>query len=127
MWLTEGYKRLDIYVNSYYLIANSVEFTYSRGDLLKMRLSREKINHISHLITHHLAKDESVTLLRDENDVRLDIMNVILNELEIDDKVDTIVRRRLDSYSRKMAEGTNEWNIMYQKLYEEEMNKLDRL
>jgi hypothetical protein len=92
-----------------------------------VRLSREKINHLSHLITRHLADDEAVTFLKEENDVRLDIMRVILSELEIDDQVDALVRKRLDSYSRKIAEGTQEWGIMYQKLYEEEMNKLGRL
>ncbi len=92
-----------------------------------MRLNREKINQISHLIARRLAEDEAVTLLKEENDVRLDIMRVILGELEIDDQVDDIVRKRLDSYSRKIGEGTQEWNIMYQKLYEEEMNKLGRL
>ena len=92
-----------------------------------MRLSREKINHLSHLIVNHLAQEEKVTLLKDANDVRLEVMHVILSELEIDDQVDSIVRKRLDSYSRKISEGTQEWNIMYQKLYEEEMNKLGRL
>lgn len=92
-----------------------------------MRLSREKINHISHLIMKQLAADDSIDFLKDENDVRLEIVHVITNELEIDDKVDDIVRKRLDSYSRKIGEGTQEWNVMYQKLYEEEMNKLGRI
>ncbi len=92
-----------------------------------MRLNREKINQISHLIARRLADDEAVTFLKEENEVRLDIMRVILGELEIDDQLDDIVRKRLDSYSRKIGEGTQEWNIMYQKLYEEEMNKLGRL
>ena len=92
-----------------------------------MRLSREKINLLSHLISDCLAREEAVTFLKAENEVRLKIVDVITGELEIDDRVDAIVRRRLSSYSRRLYEGSHEWNIMYQKLYEEEMNKLGRL
>jgi hypothetical protein len=33
------------------------------------------------------------------------------------------VRRTLASYSRKIVEGSREWDVMYQKLYDEEFAK----
>ncbi len=92
-----------------------------------MRLSRDKINHISHLITKHLAEDESVTFLKENNEIRLNVLHVILNELELDDKIEAAVLKRIASYSRKIAEGSQEWQILYQKFYDDEMNKLGRL
>ncbi|MBI5788297.1 MAG: DUF507 family protein [Candidatus Schekmanbacteria bacterium] len=91
-----------------------------------MRLSREKINRLSHLIFDYLADDDSVEFLKEDNDIRLRIVEVITKEMETDDRVDNIVRQRLGSYSRKVAEGTKEWDVMYQKLHEEEMVKLGR-
>jgi len=33
------------------------------------------------------------------------------------------VRRTLYSYARKIVEGSREWDVMYQKLYDEELAK----
>jgi hypothetical protein len=64
-----------------------------------------------------------VTFLKAENDVRLQIVKTLTDELKIEEVVDAEVRRRLASYSRKITEGNREWDVMYQKLYEEETKK----
>jgi hypothetical protein len=33
------------------------------------------------------------------------------------------VRSRLQSYSRQIPEGSQEWDVLYQKTYEEELRK----
>jgi len=91
-----------------------------------MRLSREKIIHLSHVIIKGLIEEEAVDFLKPENDVRLEIVRVITEELMIDDKIDEVVRKKLASYSRPILEGSREWDIMYRKLYEEELNRLGR-
>ena len=71
-------------------------------------------------------QDESIEIFRDENDIRLEIVRIITEELKIEENLDQEVRGRLDSYKRKMVEGSSEWDIMYQKILEEEANKKKR-
>jgi len=91
-----------------------------------MRLSREKINHLSHLIIKAFLGDENIEVLKAKNDVRLDIVRIITEELLLEEEVDREVHERLSSYKRKIIEGSQEWEILYQKTYEEEMNKKRR-
>jgi hypothetical protein len=86
-----------------------------------MRLSRGKINHLSKLIIKRLSENKMVEFLRQPNDVRLHIVLTISKELEIEDVIDAVVRKTIDSYSRKILEGSNEWEVIYNKLYNEEM------
>lgn len=88
-----------------------------------MRLSRSKINHLSHIIINALEEDPNVELLKDTNLVRLDIVRIITRELKVEEEVDEIARRKLSSYSRKIQEGSQEWDVLYQKIFEEEMDK----
>jgi len=88
-----------------------------------MSLSRQKINHLSQLIVKALQKSGHVTLLKPENDVRLQVVKTLTDELRIEEIVDAEVRRKLSSYSRKIVEGNREWDVMYQKFYEQEMKR----
>jgi len=88
-----------------------------------MGLSRSKINYLSHLIVKALQQAGIVTFLKPENDVRLQIVKTLTDELKIEDVIDAEVRRKLASYSRKIVEGNREWDVMYQKFYEQEMKK----
>jgi hypothetical protein len=86
-----------------------------------MRLSREKINHLSRLLVESLQGDGEVTFLRPPNDVRLHIVRVITDEVRIDEGIDEDVVRTLQSYKRKIPAGSPEWEILYRKHYEEEL------
>lgn len=88
-----------------------------------MRLSRDKVMHLSHLIVNALDDSEDLTWLTDKNSLRMEIANVLLNELQAEEVVDQEVRRILQSYKRKITEGSREWDVMYQKTYEEQMKK----
>lgn len=88
-----------------------------------MRLSRDKVMHLSHLIVNALDDSENLTWLTDKNSLRMEIANVLLNELQAEEVVDQEVRRILQSYKRKITEGSREWDVMYQKTYEEQMKK----
>ena len=92
-----------------------------------MRLSDDKINHLSHLLKKHIMKDDNFEIFVEENDVRLHIQKIITQEIKIDEEIDQKVHKKLESYSRPIIEGTNEWDILYKKMYDEELNKLGRL
>ena len=91
-----------------------------------MKISRDKINHISRLIVRDFAKRDELDYKVDLNDVRLDITRVMPNILQVDDKADAEARRILNTYSNAPREGSPEWDIMYQKHFDEYMNKHNR-
>ena len=91
-----------------------------------MKISRDKINHISSLIVLDFAKRDELDYKVDLNDVRLDITRVMSNILQLDDKADAEARRILNTYSNAPREGSPEWDIMYQKHFDEYMNKHNR-
>ena len=89
-----------------------------------MKITRDKINHISSLIVRDFKNREEIDYKVDLNDVRLEITRVMTGELMKDDKADELARKIIDSYSKNLREGSPEWEIMYQKHYEEELHKL---
>ena len=91
-----------------------------------MKISREKINHISSLIVRDFAKRDELDYKVDLNDVRLDITRVMTTILQLDDKADAEARRILNTYSNAPREGSPEWDIMYQNHFDEYMNKQSR-
>jgi hypothetical protein len=88
-----------------------------------MSLSREKINHLSQILMRELQKFPGVTLQAPTNTIRLEIVRAFNEALKLEAAIDAAVRRTLMSYSRQIVEGSREWDVMYQKLYEEELNK----
>lgn len=89
-----------------------------------MKLTRDKINHISGLIVKEFEEWEELDYKFPLNEVRLEVAEVMTDELQIDDKADAEARKILASYSdRKIREGSPEWDVMYHKHYEEYMSK----
>lgn len=89
-----------------------------------MRLSDDKVNHLSHVILKKIKNDNIVEFCIDENDIRLGIKEGLAEGLEIIDNVENKVKEVLHSYSRKIIEGSREWDVMFNKIYEEELSKL---
>ncbi|MBI4666053.1 MAG: DUF507 family protein [Nitrospinae bacterium] len=88
-----------------------------------MKLSREKINHLSKLILKGLLEDDRVEFFCEENDLRLDIVDILREEIEIEEQIDDAVRKVISTYSRDIREGSNEWDILYHKHYNEETKR----
>ena len=88
-----------------------------------MTISREKVNHISKIIIDDLEKREDFDYKAELNEVRLEIAHVMSEYLKIEDQADKNARKVCASYSRKLREGTDEWDILYNKHYEEHLSK----
>ena len=89
-----------------------------------MRLSDDKINHLSHVILKNLKEWDLMSFQSDENDIRLGIKEGLLDGLSVIEGVEEKVRTMLHSYSRKIVEGSREWDVMYAKTFEEELHKI---
>ncbi len=91
-----------------------------------MRLSDDKISHLSHILLSGLVERESIVPKADEGRVRREIRRVIEEELKIGDAMDEVVTRKLRSLSRKLIEGSPEWEVLYKKYYAKEEIKRGR-
>jgi hypothetical protein len=92
-----------------------------------LRLSREKVTRISHQVAEALRVDPDLILKTDLNEIRLEVMKLINSRLKVDELLDTKVRERIASFKRKIPEGGQEWQILYRRYYEEELNVLGKM
>jgi uncharacterized protein len=45
---------------------------------------------------------------------------MISDEMRTDEAIDVLVRRKIESQKRTIVEGSDEWEVLYRKYYEEE-------
>ena len=89
-------------------------------------LSDDKIIHMSHVLFRELQKSGVVDFQEEEGKIRRQIRRSIMDELKIADEIDKAVRKKLESYSKKLIEGTPEWDILYKRLFQEEEKRRGR-
>jgi hypothetical protein len=85
-----------------------------------LKLSREKILRLSHLILDYLNSDDGVEYFDDPQAIRQDILRLISDEMKADEAIDALVRRKIETQKRPIIEGSDEWEVLYRKYYEEE-------
>jgi len=92
-----------------------------------VRLSHERCVHLSHLFVNALEDEESVEFLRDPNDIRLKMLQILESELLKEDELEESIRRKIASQKRDVPEGSPEWDLLFRKYYEEELKKVKRV
>lgn len=86
-------------------------------------LSEDKVSHLSHVILGAVKKSMAAKLTGDEAQALREIKRVLAAELAAEEEVDRAVRSKLASYSRPILEGSQEWDVLYRKTFEEESRK----
>ena len=89
-----------------------------------MRVSRDKANKVAHVVTDALADMDEVEFLEDRNTIRLEVKRLIEELLNQEARIDQTVRTKIESQKRTILEGSQEWDILYRKYYNEEVKKL---
>jgi hypothetical protein len=89
-----------------------------------VRLSRDKINKLAHVVTDSLVEMEEVDFLEDRNTIRLEVRKILEDLLSQEAKIDVSARQKIESQKRTILEGSQEWDILYRKYYNEEVKKL---
>ena len=89
-------------------------------------LTDDKILHLSHVILKGLIGKKLIEVIEEEGKVRAEIKRAVISELKIGEEIDSVVRRKLQSFSRKIVEGSSEWEILYKKFFREEEVKRGR-
>ncbi len=88
------------------------------------RISREKINKLAHAVADTLATIENVEFLEDRNTIRQEARRILEELLAQEAKIDQAARLKIENQRRTILEGSQEWDILYRKYYNEEVKKL---
>jgi hypothetical protein len=88
-----------------------------------MKLSRDKINDVSHKLLASVRKAREFRLKKDPNDVRLEIVKAMTELLAVEEKVDRAARTKIRSQKKEIPEGTEEWDLLHRRYYAEELKK----
>ena len=89
-----------------------------------MRVNRDKANKVAHVVSDALADMKEVDFLEDRNTIRLEIRKVMEDLLNQEAKIDSAARQKIENQKRTILEGSQEWDILYRKYYQEEVKKL---
>ena len=89
-----------------------------------MRITREKINKLAHGVADALADMENVEFVEDRNSIRLEVRRLLEGLMAQEAKIDAAARQKIESQRRTILEGSQEWDILYRKYYNEEVKKL---
>jgi uncharacterized protein len=87
-----------------------------------MLISEDRISHLAHRIADRLWRDDLVDI-PDEARALSTIKTSIHDYFSVALDIDEMVRKKLASYSQAKVPGSRDWEILYEKLYKEEMAK----
>ncbi len=91
--------------------------------MMALSLSDDKQMHLSHVILESLKNTAHAKLLGDQGQALREVKKVISEHMKVEAELDQHVRHRLQSYSRPIPEGSQEWDVLYHKTFEEELRK----
>jgi len=93
---------------------------------VSIRLSREKVNYLSRQVLNKLFENDEVEFLDESNEIRLSIVNIIEEEMDLYDSIDKKAIEKIETQKKSIKEGSREWEILYRKYYNEEITKLGK-
>ncbi len=82
-----------------------------------MIYSRERVFHLVDLVLKEL---ESAQLqITDHGRLRSKLVRILSDELRVLETIDQEVRRKIERMSKPIAEGSGEWNSLYERFFDE--------
>ena len=89
-----------------------------------LRLSREKIVRISHQVTDVLVASDDVEFVDDRDTIRQQIVQIMTALLKDEEKIELEVRKRITSQKKEILEGSEEWEVLHKKYYQDELRRM---
>lgn len=89
-----------------------------------MRVSRDKVNQLAHVVAQALAERPEVGFQEDRNTLRLEVRRLLEQMFTAEARMDEGVRLKISSQKKGILEGSDEWDILYRKYYQEELKRL---
>lgn len=91
-----------------------------------MRLSEERVSHLSHRILKALMAGNLIEPTQSEEKLYREIKRSMISVLHEEDELDAVVCRKIRSLSRTVPEGSAEWTVLYRKYMDQEMLRRKR-
>ena len=89
-----------------------------------MRISPDKLNKLAHAVADTLAEIDEVGFLEDRNTIRQEARKALEALLTQEAGIDNAARLKIASQRKIILEGSQEWEILYRKYYNDEVRKL---
>jgi hypothetical protein len=89
-----------------------------------MKLSRDKVNDLSHKIVTALRKSREFRVRKDPNELRLALVREMTDILQMEDRIDRAARQKIRTQKRDITEGGEEYDLLHKRYYAEELKKL---
>jgi hypothetical protein len=89
-----------------------------------MKLSRDKVNDLSHKLVAALRKSREFRVRKDPNELRLAMVREMTDLLQMEEKIDKAARAKIRTQKREIAEGGEEYDLLHKRYYAEELKKL---
>jgi hypothetical protein len=89
-----------------------------------VRISRDKVNKLAHTVADALAEIPECDFLEDRNTIRQEARKALEKLLTEETKLDAAARLKIASQRKIIMEGSQEWEILYRKYYNDEVKKL---
>lgn len=89
-----------------------------------MRISRDKLNKLAHVVADTLAETDECEFLEDRNTIRQEARKALEHLLMEELRIDKAARQKIESQRKVILEGSQEWDILYRKYYTDEVKKL---
>jgi hypothetical protein len=87
-------------------------------------VSRDKLNKMAHMVADVLAETDECEFLDDRNTIRQEARKALERLLTEEMKIDQAARQKIASQRKIILEGSQEWDILYRKYYNDEVKKL---
>jgi hypothetical protein len=65
-----------------------------------------------------------VDFVEDRNTIRMEARRLLEELLKAEEMIDKAARMKIENQKRTIMEGSQEWDILYRKYYNEEVKKL---
>jgi hypothetical protein len=89
-----------------------------------MKLSRDRVNELSHKLVSAMRKSRDFRVRKDPNELRLAIVKEMTDLLQLEDRIDKAARQKIRTQKREIAEGGEEYDLLHKRYYAEELKKL---
>ncbi len=89
-----------------------------------MRATPDKVNKLAHAVADTLAEIHEVDFQEDRDTIRKEARNYLQVLLADEMRIDQAARAKISSQRKIILEGTQEWNILYRKYYNDEVKRL---
>jgi uncharacterized protein len=89
-----------------------------------VRITRDKLNKLAHVVADTLAETAECDFLDDRNTIRQEARKALENLLIAEMKIDLAAKQKIATQRKIIVEGSQEWDILYRKYYNDEVKKL---